>query len=108
MSLGQVCKLPIFFSHFKEHKERDKKVTLLDFLSMHYWGKDIDDNDQETDMKLPFKDFSNNTVQQPFCPLLKTFTLKSFSYSHKKDFQVRKENLLPDPILSSLLRPPIV
>lgn len=25
------------------------------FLSMHYWGKDLNDNDGTTDMKLPFK-----------------------------------------------------
>jgi hypothetical protein len=107
ISLGQAYKLPVLINHFIEHHERDNRVTFLDFLSMHYWGKDINDNDQDKDMQLPFKDFSNNPVQIAFCPLSKIITLKTVSHSYDRVFRVRSENLLPDPILSCLLRPPI-
>jgi hypothetical protein len=107
ITLGQVHKLPLLISHFVEHQQRDEKVTFSDFMSMHYWGKDIDDNDQETDMQLPFKSFSNNTLQPFFCPLSKTFILRAITYSYKNSFQSTTERFLPDPILSSLFRPPI-
>jgi hypothetical protein len=108
ISLGQAYKLPVLINHFIEHQQRDKKVTFFDFLSMHYWGKDINDNDQEKDMQLPFKDFSNNTTPPFFCPLFKTFTLRPISYSYKNPFEPITETFLPDPGLSSLFRPPIV
>lgn len=107
ISLGQVYKLPVLINHFIEHQQRDGKVTFLDFMSMHYWGKDIDDNDQDKDMQLPYKNFSNNTVQIPFCPLSKIITLKTVCYSYERVFEVRKKNLFSNTILSCLLRPPI-
>lgn len=108
LSMGQVCKLPVLVKHLAEHQQRDNRVTFWDFMSMHYWGQDIDDDDQDTDMKLPFKNFSNTSVQPLFCPVSKVFTLRTVSYSHKNAFQPIKEQFLPDPILSSLFRPPIV
>lgn len=53
--LNQLLKIPIFVEHFIEHQKLDNTVSLADFLYMHYTGHDINDNDQDKDMQLPFK-----------------------------------------------------
>lgn len=45
----------MFVEHFIEHKALDNRVSLADFLYMHYTDHDINDNDQDKDMQLPFK-----------------------------------------------------
>jgi hypothetical protein len=52
--IAQLGKLPALVQHFVEHKGLNQEITIWDFLCMHY-GKDINDNDQDRDMKLPFK-----------------------------------------------------
>lgn len=52
----QFMKLPTLTSHFFEHKANSRHLTFVDFLMMHYTGHDHNDQDQEKDMQLPFKD----------------------------------------------------
>jgi hypothetical protein len=49
-------KLPALTSHFFEHKANSRHLSFVDFLMMHYTGHDHNDQDQEKDMQLPFKD----------------------------------------------------
>jgi len=105
MSLYQLVKLPVLVQHYQEHRQRDQSVDLLDFLSMHYWGKDIDDNDQEKDNQLPFKAF-NKEVLEHFSTPVKTFALKSIVHFYESDFPLTGEAYLPDPKLAALFRPP--
>lgn len=55
--LYQLLKVPSLIQHFTEHKALNESISFIDFLSMHYWGDDLDDNDDEKDMQLPFKKF---------------------------------------------------
>ncbi|MBL7918770.1 MAG: hypothetical protein JNJ40_00560 [Bacteroidia bacterium] len=48
-------KLPLFVKHFIEHKSKDAKLTLPEFIEMHYANADVRDADYDEDMKLPFK-----------------------------------------------------
>lgn len=57
LSLQHIFKIPILVVHYFEHQERGPDITVIAFLAMHYWGQDINDNDQERDMQLPFKKF---------------------------------------------------
>lgn len=54
-SIGELFKLPQLLSHFTEHKAADQSISIFDFVSMHYWGNDLNDSDQDKDMQLPFK-----------------------------------------------------
>jgi len=54
-SVGELFKVPVLLNHFLEHRQRDHNIGLSQFMSMHYWGNDIKDNDTDRDMKLPFK-----------------------------------------------------
>jgi hypothetical protein len=55
LSLDQFFKIPVLVVHYFEHKQRGQAITVSDYLSMHYWGTDINDNDDDRDMQLPFK-----------------------------------------------------
>ncbi len=55
LSLEQLFKLPVLIAHYFEHQERGQSITVTEYLSMHYWGTDINDDDQDRDMQLPFK-----------------------------------------------------
>jgi hypothetical protein len=51
----QFMKLPALASHFLEHKAHSQHLSFFDFLMMHYASHDDNDQDQERDMQLPFK-----------------------------------------------------
>ena len=60
--LYQLLKLPFLVEHFMEHKEKNKDITLAEFLYLHYAQGDVKDADYEEDMKLPFKSHSNSVT----------------------------------------------
>jgi hypothetical protein len=53
--LNQLVKFPVLIEHFMEHREKNHKLTLLDFLDMHYSQQHEMDADHDRDMQLPFK-----------------------------------------------------
>ena len=56
--LNQLWKLPIFISHFIEHREESPDITLLNFITLHYFSGDVRDSDYARDEQLPFRDNS--------------------------------------------------
>lgn len=52
--LHEIFKVPILVTHFFEHKEQNKDMSLMDFFKLHY-AENIIDADHDKDMKLPFK-----------------------------------------------------
>lgn len=54
-SLTQLFKISNLFEHYFDHQNRNQDITVVNFLSMHYWGNDIPDHDDDEDNKLPFK-----------------------------------------------------
>lgn len=107
LQLVQFAKLPVLLEHFKEHRQRDASVTVIEFLAMHYWGKDINDNDDSRDRQLPFKDqtvihFSSYYI--PFnrieAPAPVTVVIDSKSPTLKVYY--------PDAVKGALFRPPQV
>jgi hypothetical protein len=53
--LRQLVKFPFLIQHFIEHKNENKKITLQEFLHIHYAEKTVIDDDYTRDMQLPFK-----------------------------------------------------
>jgi hypothetical protein len=53
--LHEFFKLPQLVEHFIEHKSEDNKITLIDFLVMHYSDSNHANSDKSKDMQLPFK-----------------------------------------------------
>ena len=56
--LNQLWKLPIFVSHFIEHRQESPDITLVHFITLHYFSGDIRDSDYARDEQLPFRDNS--------------------------------------------------
>lgn len=55
LSLQQIYRVPILIAHYFEHQQRCNSITVIEYLSMHYWDNDGNDNDEERDRELPFK-----------------------------------------------------
>lgn len=53
--LIQVMKFPLLVTHFLYHKKENAKISMLDFIKMHYFSKTVRDKDYQQDMRLPFK-----------------------------------------------------
>ena len=104
--MSQLVKLPKLYDHFVEHKSLDKNVSVIAFITMHYMGKDIQDNDHEKDMSLPFKTSNYQPIFQLAIEsqIITTEKFKFFSIqSHWPD---TTHYSLMQSSLSSLFRPP--
>jgi len=105
-SLYQLSKIPVLIQHYQEHRQLDKTVDLLEFLSMHYWGTDRNDDDDDRDRQLPFKEFPSHLQLNLYVPTQKQVVVATTVRYRPVRFPVLQNNLLPNPSLSSLFRPP--
>ena len=105
-ALDQLLKLPVLFQHYVEHKQRDSKVSLIAFLSMHYWGDDLNDNDNDRDMQLPFKKFDAHPSHLLFFPIMRVVTCKPPFNPITTSAPRYQHNHHLNPALSALFRPP--
>ena len=102
----QLLKAPRLIAHYLDHQQRDTDIGLFQFLSMHYWGKDINDNDDQQDRQLPFKSIDHGFIQSVFYPPAKVVTLE-FSHSiSQSTYPSQQQQDLPMGSLSGLLKPP--
>jgi hypothetical protein len=105
--LLQFMKLPTLASHYLEHKADTGDLSFVDFLIMHYASHDDNDQDQEKDMQLPFKDmhqFSQTmvfwSIQQPINP----FNL--INQSQRSMIRLNDEDTQYSHISTSIWQPP--
>lgn len=105
-SVLELCKIPMLFSHFLEHKTNNH-VNFVEFLGMHYWGDDLDDDDDDRDMQLPFKKMNAHTFIQFNVPIAKSTAINKQHFSTIMEAKRIPQNyLLPNPDLDTLFRPP--
>ncbi|MBS1977188.1 MAG: hypothetical protein JST46_07435 [Bacteroidetes bacterium] len=64
--LNQIWKLPIFISHFLEHRTENSGITLVEFITLHYFSGDPRDSDFARDEQLPFRDNSHSLIGSIF------------------------------------------
>jgi len=107
-SLYQVLKFPALIKHFIEHKTLNQNISVLDFMAMHYGGNDLDDNDDEKDMQLPFKKVETQHANFLFIPFTTTFTFKNTFWPVKADYGPDMPQVQYNAALGSLFRPPRV
>lgn len=109
LSFDQLMKLPVLVMHYIEHRAQDGNLSVVEFLSMHYCGKDDNDGDQERDNQLPFKKVSTTTVHQVFIPFAKITNLKLQAATNITiKYPEPDDDRLPNPATSALFRPPRV
>lgn len=104
---SQIVKLPNLYGHFKEHRLRNPAVSFFDYLAMHYWGNDINDNDDEQDMKLPFKKVGSGSPVLLYLPgrPITFYNSRSF-WQADTDFSPEHTGPYFNPAGKSLFRPP--
>lgn len=104
-TVSQLSRIHYLFEHFTEHHRLNKDLSLVAFLEMHYWGKDLPDNDDEQDNQLPFKHPVNHFHFDFYHPaavvainIAAEYTLPVYGLPKPYD--------LPEGNIHALLRPP--
>ena len=101
----QLFKIPVLIEHYVEHQDRNADISFADFLTMHYWGKDINDTDDERDRQLPFKNIDHHVSHFVFIPN-RMYTSNVRIVPAASHILINyKNNLRHNPHLGSLLRP---
>jgi hypothetical protein len=107
LTFDQFDKLPLFLKHFKVHCKTDPDLNLFTFVSMHYLGHDLNDNDSAEDMKLPFKKIDTQSSHVLFCNnnyielAVNCNFLRPLNAAYKNSFY-------PNPALATTFRPPCI
>lgn len=107
--LNQLLKLPVLVGHFLEHRAETKKLSIYQFLYIHYAQDDVKYADYEEDMKLPFKASSNFLIQTNVItpPQIFRVTLnKNLSKVFQKKFFYTNDSLMISNFLSNIWQPP--
>ncbi|RBQ03345.1 hypothetical protein [Pedobacter miscanthi] len=106
-SIREVIKVPQLISHFIQHHQIDSQISFIDFLEMHYLGHDLNDNDDEEDMKLPFKKIDGHHVISNAVPAEKFILLKAACLNLLPVSTFNHQPVYNNPTFGSLFRPPI-
>ncbi|WP_345210353.1 hypothetical protein [Mucilaginibacter gynuensis] len=104
-SLGQLIKLPVLFEHYAEHQQLNGNISVMKFLSMHYWGQDLPDNDDDRDNQLPFKKASMHIHFYFFTPAKQFHVVNAPSF-RKITYGLPQTADLPETCVGSLFKPP--
>jgi len=67
--LDELCKLPAFVTHYREHKDAATTTGIANFIAMHYLGQDAKDNDDSKDNQLPFKNYHSQLHYLYYLPV---------------------------------------
>lgn len=106
-TIGQLMRLPVLVAHFNEHKQRDARISVFEYLSMHYWGTDMDDQDDHRDNQLPFKRINILTPYASFIPIQRWLPLhEEYDLPVNTTYPSQDNYLLPNPVTGALFRPP--
>ncbi len=105
-SYCELLKIPKLVSHFQQHQLRDNSISFIDFIDMHYFDKDINDNDEAEDMQLPFKNVESHHTIQPAVPAHATLIAKAQSFLVKSSRIQTVDNNHLNPARGSLFKPP--
>jgi hypothetical protein len=105
----QLFKLNSFVEHFQEHKAKNGTISVLEFLNIHYGHANVNDEDHDQDMKLPFKSCSNDfsSIQMITHTIEHFVPLSCFAYYTSKTY-VSTESFLIPSYLSAIWQPPRV
>jgi len=107
----QLCKLPVLFEHYYEHKERDPGISIARYISMHYLGEDDNDNDADRDMQLPFKkaEHRHGHVHYSFyVPVPPLEFPAAICWNTRVSYPLLAGPALPDANKGALFKPPTV
>ena len=104
----ELMKSPLLAEHFTEHKNEKPSLTFWKFLCIHYTHNDVQDEDHDKDMKLPFKSIENffSTSYIILSPEQKLSLEKSFFLVETKITPNYYKEVIITHSLNSIWQPP--
>lgn len=105
----QFLKIPALAGHYIEHKQDCKRITVLQFLKIHYL-MDIKDADYDRDMQLPFKTHNKHVsiMSGNYMPLFERFSIHNPTENLEKKNFIIQDIFLYNSYLSIIWQPPRV
>lgn len=105
----QLFKLNSFIEHFQEHKAKNGNISVIEFLNIHYGHANVNDQDHDEDMKLPFKSCSNDFSSiQMITHHVEYFVPRRYIEFYTSKTYVSTESFLIPSYLSAIWQPPRV
>ncbi len=106
--LQQLVKLPLLIEHYQEHKQKNRNLSFVDFLNMHYSQQQELDADYDRDMQLPFKshDGCSTSFLSVFLNGATTELPNKTAFSASVQFSAYTDNFLSQAYLASIWQPP--
>ncbi len=106
---NEMSKIPVLVRHFAEHQQKDPKISILDFISLHFQDTKHHEEDHEKHTKLPFQHDYNGSVMNVVCALPLKFDLKNTLFLlSDADISVSEENLFFTSPSFDIWQPPKV
>jgi hypothetical protein len=106
---SQLYKLPIFVSHFIEHVQKDKLGSISEemvFFIEHHYGGHEQDEDWQTDQKLPFIKIEISHVDHSYLPII-TFEVPQLNKEVHQEHTLKfYEEQFSSDYLDSIWQPP--
>ncbi|MEM0541079.1 hypothetical protein WFZ85_00470 [Flavobacterium sp. j3] len=104
----ELLKLPILFEHFESHKKETPTISFWEFLCIHYAHGQVQDDDHDKDMQLPYKSHdsscSNNFIS--ILPDQKNTIVKIIPSTIKKNTSKFRVVFITNCFTNSIWQPP--
>lgn len=105
--LHQLFKLPVFIAHYFEHKQQDNRLSLWEFVHIHYMRGNIKDADHKRDMQLPFKTHDCTELHLPVAaPPLSITPIGPFVQTISVSYPLLNNFILTSSPLADIWQPP--
>ena len=107
VTLNQLTKTPLLIIHYIDHLQRNDNISFGDFIQMHYFENDTNDNDDQQDKQLPLKDFDlNYTIVIALPPDFLNFNSLPLIFKSESTFPLCRAKRLASTFISGTYRPP--
>jgi len=105
--LHELTKMGAFINHYKEHRQENRDLTLIDFIIIHYFSGNIVDADYAQDMQLPFKTVDcSNSIPTVTLPLPEFFDFNPSVLIKSRALPPYDQSVLPSSHLDDIWQPP--
>jgi len=100
----QLFRLPFLLEHYRHHRSEDPSLSLFSFLKIHYTDSHPDDQDENEDNRLPFKDGNINHTDTPLIAYRTYSSIPFNNVSAKMGHYF--PGYIPDQRADSIFHPP--
>lgn len=108
--LEQCLKIPFFISHYIEHQENNNSINIFQYIQLHYFSGNIQDDDYQQDQKLPFKSeqtCNHTSLGQVLYNKVEKINIQVIDYIENTSvFNPLQKHFVVQTILKNIWQPP--